>query len=113
MCLYLWLRLYGQISDFGLNAFTETLGIIVTVLIVDQLIRRQEQVRLLPQQATAYEDVRLLISRMVSFWSETFKLSVPGPAPGNYKRKTRIRPQFFSLKQAQWVSMPVNNRPPG
>lgn len=81
ICLYLWLRLDGQISEFGLNAFTETLGIIVTVLIVDQLIRRQEQVRLLPQQAAAYEDVRLLISRMVSFWSETYKSSVTGSAP--------------------------------
>ncbi len=81
VCLYLWTRFSGGVSEFGLNAFTETLGILVTVLIVDQLIRRREESRLLPQQAAAYEDVRLLISRMVSFWSETYKSSVSGASP--------------------------------
>jgi len=96
VCLYLWLRLRGGISEFGLNAFTETLGILVTVLIVDQLIKRQEQVRLLPQQAAAYEDVRLLTTRMVSFWSETYKSCVPGPAPTSLK-------ELFSEKSLETI----------
>lgn len=61
-CLYLWLGTQGESSNFGLNAFTETLGILITVLIVDHLIKRQEELRSLPQKATAYEDVRLLTS---------------------------------------------------
>ena len=68
-CLGLWLFATGTLSDFGLNAFTETLGILVTVLIVDKLIKRQEERKSLPQKATAYEDVRLLTSRLVEFWS--------------------------------------------
>lgn len=80
-CLLLWLGLTGAMSDFGLNAATETLGILITVLIVDQLIKRHEEVRLLPQQAAAYEDVRLLTSRIVIFWAETYKSCVPGAAP--------------------------------
>jgi hypothetical protein len=79
--LYMWLILKGEISDLGLNAFTETLGILITVLIVDYLIQKREETRLLPQQAAAYEDVRLLTSRLVSFWIETYKSSVPGAAP--------------------------------
>ena len=80
-CLILWLGLAGTISDFGLNAATETLGILITVLIVDQLIKRHEDVRLLPKQAAAYEDVRLLTSLIVSFWADAYKACVPGAAP--------------------------------
>ncbi len=81
ICLFLWLRFTGEVSNFGLNAFTESLGILVTVLIVDQLIRRQEEVRLLPLQASSYEDVRLLTTRIVVFWTSVYRASVPGPCP--------------------------------
>lgn len=82
-CLYLWLSSTGEVSNFGLNAFTETLGILVTVLIVDHLIKRQEELRSLPQKATAYEDVRLLTSRVVSFWADVYRSSVPEPSPSS------------------------------
>lgn len=80
-CLYLWLSTSGEMSNFGLNAFTETLGILVTVLIVDNLIKRQEELRSLPQKATAYEDVRLLATRIVGFWSEVYRACVPETSP--------------------------------
>lgn len=80
-CLYLWLSTSGETSNFGLNAFTETLGILVTVLIVDHLIKRQEELRSLPQKATAYEDVRLLTTRIVGFWSEVYRGCVPESSP--------------------------------
>lgn len=82
-CFYLWLSSSGEVSNFGLNAFTETLGILVTVLIVDHLIKRQEELRSLPQKATAYEDVRLLTSRVVSFWADVYRSSVPEPSPSS------------------------------
>lgn len=80
-CLYLWLSTSGETSNFGLNAFTETLGILVTVLIVDHLIKRQEELRSLPQKATAYEDVRLLTTRIVGFWSGVYQACVPESSP--------------------------------
>ncbi|MFZ2303067.1 MAG: hypothetical protein WAW10_14500 [Gallionella sp.] len=80
-CLYLWLRAEGELSNFGLNAFTESLGILVTVLIVDYLIKRQEELRSLPQKATAYEDVRLLTSRVISFWSDVYHSCIPEESP--------------------------------
>ena len=82
-CLYLWLGKTGELSSFGLNAFTETLGILFTVLIVDQLITRQEQARLRPFKAAAYEDVRLMTSRIVGFWTSVFKASVPESSPNS------------------------------
>lgn len=85
VCLYLWLRMENELSNFGLNAFTETLGILVTVLIVDHLIKRQEELRSLPQKATAYEDVRLLASRIVMFWSDVYRSCIPEESPGDVK----------------------------
>lgn len=82
-CLLLWLSTSGETSNFGLNAFTETLGILVTVLIVDHLIKRQEELRSLPQKATAYEDVRLLTTRIVSFWSDVYRSCVPEASPAS------------------------------
>lgn len=82
-CLLLWLLTTGELSNFGLNAFTETLGILITVLIVDHLIKRQEELRSLPQKATSYEDVRLFTSRIVSFWSEVYRACVPEASPSS------------------------------
>ena len=82
-CLYLWLSTNGETSNFGLNAFTETLGILVTVLIVDHLIKRQEELRTLPQKATAYEDVRLLTTRIVGFWADVCHACVPEASPAS------------------------------
>ncbi|WP_139176957.1 hypothetical protein [Nitrosospira multiformis] len=81
VCLCLWLYGSEAFRDFGLNAFTETLGILVTVVIVDNLIKRQEERRSLPQKATAYEDVRLLTSRIVEFWSSVYGSCVPEASP--------------------------------
>jgi hypothetical protein len=81
VCLFFWVRFDGEVSSLGLNGFTETLGILVTVLIVDQLIKRQEELRSLPQRATAYEDVRLLTSRAISFWANVYRSCVPEESP--------------------------------
>jgi hypothetical protein len=80
-CLALWVFGENGASDFGLNAFTETLGIAVTVFLIDHLIKRHEQHKFLPQRASAYEDVRLMTSRIVSFWTHAYRVSVPEPPP--------------------------------
>ncbi len=82
-CFSLWIFGENSISDFGLNAFTETLGIAATVFVIDYLIQRLELKRNLPQRTSAYEDVRLLTSRILSFWIDAARVSVPGPPPEN------------------------------
>jgi hypothetical protein len=84
VCLVFWVNFNGSLSDFGLNGFTEALGILVTVLFIDQIIKRQEELRSLPQRATAYEDVRFLTSRIISFWCDVLKSCVADPSPDNY-----------------------------
>jgi hypothetical protein len=85
VCSLLWWFASGSKSDFGLNALTETLGIAATVFVIDYLIQEHEVRKLLPQRASAYEDVRLLASRIVSFWTEAYRVSVPGEAPKTIK----------------------------
>jgi hypothetical protein len=80
LCFYLW-KYSSRFADFGLNAFTETLGIIFTILVVDQLIRNQEFKKSLPLRAAAYEDVRMLVTRIVYFWQEAYQQSVPRATP--------------------------------
>lgn len=84
-----------RLSDFGLNGFTETLGIAFTVLLIDRLLSRREAVRTLPQRLAAFEDARLLAQRRISFWHGAYALSVPDPMPASvqelFSRKTIAR----------------------
>lgn len=68
-------------EDFGLNFFTEMLGVAVTVFIVDRLIQKREEKRNIPQNLAAYEDVRLYTSFYIRFWTDTYRESVPDPDP--------------------------------
>lgn len=81
ICLIFWKKNVPGLAEFGLNAFTEILGIILTVVFVDQLIRQQEIKRTLPLQAAVYEDIRLLTTRVIRFWEDAFRRAVPRPAP--------------------------------
>lgn len=83
LTLFMWRSHDTTLSAFGLNALTEILGVICTVFIVDVLMTRHEELRSLPQRQTAYEDVRLLVSRVISFWSDIYRLSVPEACPGS------------------------------
>lgn len=79
--LALWLFAPGRLSDFGLNGFTETFGIAFTVLLIDHLLGRREAARTLPQRLAAFEDVRLVVQRRITFWFQAYMLSVPDPLP--------------------------------
>lgn len=81
--LYMWTRLEGPLSDFGLNGFTESLGIGITVLLIDFLQKKREEMRLLPQRLVAYEDVRLLVARIYTFWNSAYLQSVPETPPSS------------------------------
>ncbi len=79
--LLMWINYDGAISDFGLNGFTETIGIGITVFIIDYFMQKREEQRLLPQRRASHEDVKLLVSKMTSFWLSTFISSVPENPP--------------------------------
>jgi hypothetical protein len=79
--LFLWTRMDSPYSELGLNGFTECLGIGLTVLLIDRLLKRREAERTLPQRLAAYEDVRLLTARIAAFWHQAYMAAVPGPLP--------------------------------
>jgi len=78
--LFCWLC-SKKTEDFGLNFFTEMLGVAITVFIIDRLIKNREERRNIPQKLAAYEDVRLYTSRYISFWTTTYRDSVPEDEP--------------------------------
>jgi hypothetical protein len=68
-------------EQFGLNFFTEMLGVAVTVFVIDRLIQNREETRSIPQKLAAYEDVRLYTSRYINFWTSAYRESVPEEEP--------------------------------
>jgi hypothetical protein len=80
--IFCWL-FWTPAKDFGLNFFTEISGATITVVILDRLIKTREDRKNIPQKLAAYEDVRLYVSRYISFWTQTFAECVPGPEPEN------------------------------
>ena len=72
---------FSKTEDFGLNFFTEMLGVAVTIFVIDRLIQNREEARNIPQKLAAYEDVRLYTSRYISFWTSTYRDSVPEEEP--------------------------------
>jgi hypothetical protein len=103
--LILW-GMDGKAEDFGLNFFTEILGVFITVLIVDQIVQKREEQKTLPHKLAAYEDVRLFVSRYLSFWLSTYKLSVAEKAPDNIRT-------FFSENGMGkiWNCLYLNSKP--
>ncbi len=73
--LFCWLKT-EEFKDFGLNFFTEILGVVITVFVIERFIQKKEDKRNLPQKLAAYEDVRLYTSRYISFWTETYRRRV-------------------------------------
>lgn len=75
LALFMWRFGNNHWEDFGLNAFTEVLGIAVTVFIIDKLLKLQEKRRLKPLQAAAFRDVQQFINGLASTWLTAYKWS--------------------------------------
>lgn len=81
LCFALWIFGSSPVSEFGLNAFTEASGIIFTILIIDSLMRKREEIKILPRKAAEYDDVCSLISKITMFWVDAYRNSIPGSSP--------------------------------
>lgn len=60
------------VPDFGLNFLTEVIGIIITVTIIDQIIKSNEAKSKEPIRLMAYEEVRLPIHRLLNLWNHLY-----------------------------------------
>lgn len=83
--LVLWLRADSGLKDFGLNFFTEILGVVITVYIIDSLAQMREYERLKPLKLAEFEDAKNLFNRFISFWYVTYSRSVPEEYPETFE----------------------------
>lgn len=70
-----------ETSGILANLGTGFIGTVLTVLVVDWLYERRENARLMPKRIVAQEDVRLLVTRIYTFWFQAYMASVPGELP--------------------------------
>jgi hypothetical protein len=77
----LWRLTDDPWKEFGLNAFTETVGIGLTVLLIDRLIRKQERRRLRPLELAAFHDVQSFVDGLATSWLNVYKWSGKGELP--------------------------------
>lgn len=83
---YAWKFGKGEWHEFGLNAFTEVIGIGITVFLVDQLLKNQERRRRRPLEIAAFHDVRNFVDGLATFWMNVYNWSgkdevAPPPQP--------------------------------
>lgn len=82
--LLLWLKADNELKDFGLNFFTEILGVAITVFIIDSLAQSRESERMKPLKLAEFEDAKNLFNRFISFWYVTYSRSVPEEYPETF-----------------------------
>jgi hypothetical protein len=66
---YLW-QFVTETQQFGLNFFTSMLGVLITVFVIDQLIKKREEEFKRPQYFATYMDVSQFTQKAITFWSE-------------------------------------------
>jgi hypothetical protein len=116
--LGLWLKSDNDLKDFGLNFFTEILGVVITVTIIDNLAQIREYQRMKPVKLAEFEDAKNIFNRFISFWYGTFSRSVPEEYPLTFEEflsdsgigkifdhlNMESKPsQNISLSWAEWI----------
>jgi hypothetical protein len=73
--------------SFGLNIFTELLGVVFTLLVIDFSSKRRLQKERMPLRVNTYNDVCSFLNSNLSFWKELFEKSVPEivPLPSSFE----------------------------
>lgn len=84
----LWQYGDGELKNFGLNAFTEILGIGITVFLIDQLLKNQERRRRRPLEIAAFQDVQSFVNGLATAWINVYNWSGkdemdPPPSPAS------------------------------
>lgn len=86
-------------SGLGSNLFAEFVGASVTVYGVDFLIKRREELRLLPVRASSYEDVRIMTHWALDLWKDAYANSVGDSLPKSwielFSPETLLKVQIF------------------
>jgi hypothetical protein len=74
---------FGKLVDKDLsgNIFSEALGILVTVALVDWGMQLRDKQRTFPARLAAYNEANVLLARVCGIWSDMVKASASVPPP--------------------------------
>ncbi|MCU0427436.1 MAG: hypothetical protein MUF71_17610 [Candidatus Kapabacteria bacterium] len=83
---------HSEWRSFGLNMFTELLGVILTLLAIDFSSKRRLQEEKLPLRIIAYNDICNFVNSNLNFWKDLFEESVPNsvPLPSSFEEFMKI-----------------------
>ncbi len=72
ICCYIWLTfsINSKYVQFSLNISASILSIILTLSIVDNLIKKSEEEKSKPLRSAMYEEIRFFIVTFINFWQD-------------------------------------------
>ncbi|WP_156876953.1 hypothetical protein [Paludibacterium yongneupense] len=77
----MWKYGTGDLHDFGLNAFSNIIGMAITVFFIDHLIRNQEIKRQWPLKVAAFLDVQRFVDGLAISWLNVYNWSGKNELP--------------------------------
>jgi hypothetical protein len=81
--LVIWIFGGKNYTDFGLNLFTEMLGVLITIFVIDYLVKRREHKKQLPIKASIYKDTFKFFGQYITIFHSSYVVSVPDELPEN------------------------------
>lgn len=88
-------------EQFGLNFFATMIGVALTVFVIDKLIKKGEEEQRIPQRVAAYLDIRRYTNEIITFWIDTFIMTV------NEKDAENLN-QFFTENMFEKIFNKIN-----
>jgi cytochrome bd-type quinol oxidase subunit 2 len=72
ICCYIWLTfsINSKYVQFSLNISASILSIILTLSIVDNLIKKSEEEKSKPLRSAMYEEIRFFFVTFINFWQD-------------------------------------------
>lgn len=64
-------------QDLGLNGLSEVVGILFTLYIIEKLIKRKDDRKLLPYKIAVYSDIVSMVYEIIYLWGTIYSSSVP------------------------------------
>jgi hypothetical protein len=104
----------SSMRDFGLNLFTEMIGVLLTVLVIERILHVARKREERPRLAAMYISVNRFFILHTFVWERAYHSSVPEPRPATlaefYSRDTfdkiwcylDLRSQYPLLKRQSW-----------
>jgi hypothetical protein len=84
---------WKDLNGFWLNLLTEIIGVSITVLLIDFLVKKREEQKVLGLRLVAFKRVSAFLGEFNWFWRELYRASVPDPEPDSVE-KFYSNPEF-------------------